>query len=164
MYTTNNVPSSFKNYALRTLSCTLTPIPTHTLTFRSTMIWSLHSVTRTHTHTFTLHTPTHTLMSEMLYYAHSLMHKPIHPLIVGMTTTQDCSLSVRPVNHVKILKGQPCRFAFSKLVQAWYKIFPPDHLGQVEINDSTMLRNNTSTAYSCAEDQILQLKILGTSF
>jgi len=66
--------------------------------------------------------------------------------------------------HVKIFEGQPRRFALSELVQAWYKIFPPDHFGQVEINDSTMLGNKTSTAYSCAEDQILQPKILGTRF
>jgi len=69
-----------------------------------------------------------------------------------------------PMNHVKIFQGQPRRFALSELVQAWYKTFPTDHFGQLEINDSTMLRNKTSTAYSCAEDQILQLKILGTRF
>jgi len=26
----------------------------------------------------------------------------------------------------------------------WYKTFPPDHFGQVELNDSTMFRNTTS--------------------
>jgi len=51
-----------------------------------------------------------------------------------------------PMNHVKIFKGQPRRFALSELVQACYNTFPPDHFGQVEINDSTMLRNKTSTA------------------
>jgi len=50
------------------------------------------------------------------------------------------------MNHVKIFKGQPCRFALSELVQAWYKKIPPDHFGQVEISDPTMLRNKTSTA------------------
>jgi len=44
------------------------------------------------------------------------------------------------------------------------KTFTPDQNGQVEINDSTMLRNKTSTAYTCAEDQILHLKIFGTRF
>ena len=68
------------------------------------------------------------------------------------------------MNHVKIVKGQPRRFALSELVQAWYKAFPPYHFGQVEINFLTMLRNKTSTAYSCAEDHIFQLKILGTRF
>jgi len=68
------------------------------------------------------------------------------------------------MDHVKIFKGQPCRFALSELVQAWYKTFPHDHFGQMEINDSTMLRNKTSTAQSGAEDQILELQILGTRF
>ena len=68
------------------------------------------------------------------------------------------------MNHVKICEAQPRRFALSQLVQAWYKTFSPDHIDQVEINDSTMLRNKTSTAYSCAEDQILKLKILATRF
>jgi len=149
MYTTNNMPSSFKMYALRTLSCTHTPIPTHALTFRSTMIWSLHSVARTHTQTLTLHTHAYERNAVLCALSHA---HTIHPLLVGITTNQDSSLSVRPVNHVKTFKDQPCRFAFSKLVQAWYKIFLPDHLGQVEINDSTMLRNKTSIAYSCAED------------
>ena len=69
-----------------------------------------------------------------------------------------------PTLHIKVFKGQPRRFALSELVQAWYKTFPPDQNGQVEIDDSTMLRNKTSTAYSCAENEILQLKILGTIF
>jgi len=67
-----------------------------------------------------------------------------------------------PMNHVKIFKGQPRRFALSELVQAWYKKFPSDRFVQVEINDSTIMRNKT--AYICAEDQILQLKIFGTRF
>jgi len=44
------------------------------------------------------------------------------------------------MNHVKQIKGQPCQFALSELVQAWYKTFPPDRFGQVEINDTTMLQ------------------------
>jgi len=51
-----------------------------------------------------------------------------------------------PMNHLKIVKGQPRRFALSELVQALYKTFPPDHFGQVRIKDSTMLRNKISTA------------------
>ena len=69
-----------------------------------------------------------------------------------------------PINHVKQIKGQPRQFSLSELVQACYKTFLPDHFGQVEINDSTMLSNKTSTAESCAEDQILERKIFGTRF
>jgi hypothetical protein len=50
------------------------------------------------------------------------------------------------MNHVKTFEGKPRQFALSELVQACYKIFPPDHIDQEEINDSTMLRNKTSTA------------------
>jgi len=35
------------------------------------------------------------------------------------------------LNHVKIFKGWPPRYAPSELVQLWYKIFPPDHIDQV---------------------------------
>ena len=38
-----------------------------------------------------------------------------------------------PMNHVKIFKGWPPRDAPSKLVQLWYKTFPPDQRGLVEI-------------------------------
>jgi len=72
-----------------------------------------------------------------------------------------CACPPDPMNHVKIFKVQPRRFALSELVQAWYKTLPPDHFGQVEINDSTMLRNKASTTLSCAEHQILECKILG---
>ena len=43
------------------------------------------------------------------------------------------------VNHVKTLKGQPCRFALRDLESNWYKSFLPDHIGHAEMNDSTML-------------------------
>jgi len=65
-----------------------------------------------------------------------------------------------PMNHVKIFKGWPSRDAPSKLVQLWYKNFSPDHRGQVEMKKPTILINKTSTAWSCAEDQILENKIL----
>ena len=65
-----------------------------------------------------------------------------------------------PMNHVKIFKGWPPRDAPSKLVQLWYKSFPtdfpPDQRGQVEMKKPTRLSNKTSTAWSCAEDQILE--------
>jgi len=45
------------------------------------------------------------------------------------------------MNHVKIFTRQPRQFALWGLVPHWYKTFPPDHIGQVEINNSTMLNN-----------------------
>jgi len=65
-----------------------------------------------------------------------------------------------PMNHVKIFKGWPPQDAPSKLVQLWYKLFPSDQRGQVEIKKPTRLSNKTSTAWSCAEDQILENKNL----
>jgi len=50
------------------------------------------------------------------------------------------------MNNVKIIKGQPRRFAIVELVSSWYKTFPPDHIDQLETNNSTMLRNKTGTA------------------
>jgi len=51
-----------------------------------------------------------------------------------------------PMNHVKIFKGWPPRDAPSELVQLWYKTFPPDHDGRVEMKNPTRLSNKTSTA------------------
>jgi len=62
------------------------------------------------------------------------------------------------MNHVKISKGWLTRDAPSKLVQLWYKKFPPDQRGQVEMKKTTRLSDNT--AWSCAEDQILENKNL----
>jgi len=64
------------------------------------------------------------------------------------------------VNHVKLFNGWPPRDAPSQLVQLWYKTFPPDQCDQVEIEKPTRLSNKTSTACSCAEDQILGNKNL----
>jgi len=58
------------------------------------------------------------------------------------------------MNLVKIFKGWPSGDAPSKLVQLWYRTFPPDQRGQVEMKKPTILSNKTSTARSCAEDQI----------
>ena len=68
-----------------------------------------------------------------------------------------------PMHYLKIFKGLPTRDAPSELVQLLYKMFPPDHDGQVEMKTPTRLSNKTSTAWSCAEDQILN-KISGTGF
>ena len=51
-----------------------------------------------------------------------------------------------PMNNVKIFKGWPPRDAPSKLVQLWYKSFPPDQRGLVEMKNPTRLRNKTSNA------------------
>ena len=64
------------------------------------------------------------------------------------------------MNHVKSFKGWPPGDAPSKLVQLWYKMFPPHQRGQVEIKKPTKLSAKTSTAWSCAEDQILENKNL----
>jgi hypothetical protein len=37
------------------------------------------------------------------------------------------------MNHEKTFKGLPPQDAPSKLVQLWYKKFPPDQRGQVEM-------------------------------
>jgi len=66
-----------------------------------------------------------------------------------------------PMNHVKKIKGWPLRDAPLELVQLMYKTFPPDHYGQVEMKTPTILSNKSSTAWSCAEDQILENKISG---
>ena len=65
-----------------------------------------------------------------------------------------------PMNHVKIIKGWPPQDAPLKLVQLWYKSFPPDQRGLLEKKRSTRLSNKTSNVWSCAEDQILENKNL----
>jgi len=67
-----------------------------------------------------------------------------------------------PLNHVKIFKGWPHRDASAKLVQLWYKTFPQDKSGLIEMKNPTRFSNKTSTTWSCAEDQILVDKISGT--
>jgi len=69
-----------------------------------------------------------------------------------------------PMNHAKIFEGWSPRDAPSELVPQWNKTFPPDHFGRVEMKNPTTFSNNTSTAWSCAEDQILENKISGTGF
>jgi len=50
------------------------------------------------------------------------------------------------MHDAKMFKGKPRRFALCELVPNWYKIFPPDHFGQAEMNDSTMLSNQINAA------------------
>jgi len=54
--------------------------------------------------------------------------------------------TARPYESCKIFKGWPPRDAPSKLVQLWYKSFPPDWRGLVEMKDPTRLSNKTSNA------------------
>jgi len=54
-----------------------------------------------------------------------------------------------PINHEKTFKVWPPRHAPSMLVQLtvelWYKTFPDDQRGQIEMKTPTRLSNNTST-------------------
>jgi len=68
------------------------------------------------------------------------------------------------MKHAKTVKGQPRRYASSELVHRLYKSFPPDHFGQAEMNVSNTLSNKSSTAWLCAEDQILDHSILRNRF
>jgi len=60
------------------------------------------------------------------------------------------------MNHVKIFKGLPLRFALWYSVHNWFKKIPPDHFGQAEMKKPIGSSNKTSTAQSSAEDQILE--------
>jgi len=73
-------------------------------------------------------------------------------------------MDARPYKSCRLIKGQPRRFALWELVPNWCNSFLPDRFGQLEMNDITMLSNETSTAHSCAEDQILEVLILSTRF
>jgi len=85
-------------------------------------------------------------IGHVIFCTHDLPHTshPTHP--------------PAPMNHVKIFKGWPPRDAPSKLVQLWYKTFAPDQRGQAEMKKPTRLSNKASTAWSCADDQILENK------
>ena len=87
---------------------------------------------------------------------------------VTCTTAHSCftatSLTARPYESCKISKGQPHRCALWELVTNWYKTFLPDHIDLVEMKKPTGLSNDTSTAWFCTEDQILEHLILRTTF
>jgi len=51
-----------------------------------------------------------------------------------------------PIHHAKRFKGQPYRCALSELVPKWYKTFPPDQNGLVEMNQPTGVSRWPSTA------------------
>ena len=89
------------------------------------------SYTHSHTHTHTL------CLSVSLSLSHSL----------PLCCSRRCIFTPpAPMNHVNIFKGWPPRDAPSKLVQLWYKTFPPDQRGLVEMQNPTRLSDNTSTA------------------
>jgi len=69
-----------------------------------------------------------------------------------------------PMNHVQICKGQPHWFALWEPVPHWYKTFLPDHIDLAEMKNPAGLSKRISTAYSCAEDQILENKSSEQSF
>ena len=120
----------------------------------------VHYTHRTHTHTNTSHTHTHKHIHTHLFYTShrglfsegmrvyrytGLFCRACRGLLAqGMRVYRYTGLFYTsyhglfppdPMNHVKILKGQPRRFALWELVPNWYKVFPRDHIDQVEINN-----------------------------
>ena len=67
-----------------------------------------------------------------------------------------------PYESWKNILGSPRQYASWELVPDCYKTLSPDHFGRAEMNNSTILSNETSTAKSCAEDQILEHLSSGT--
>jgi len=58
------------------------------------------------------------------------------------------------MNHAKIFKGWPHRDA------SWALVLHPTDFYRAEMMKPTMLSNKSSTARSCAENQILENEIL----
>ena len=90
---------------------------------------------------------------------------PVYPQQNALHTNDDEQIThiaspPAPMHYLKIFKGLPTRDAPSELVQLLHKMFPPDHDGQVEMKTPTTLSNKTSTAWSGAEDTILENKFL----
>jgi len=54
--------------------------------------------------------------------------------------------SARPYESSKNIEGQTPLICPLGAGTNWYKSFSPDHFGQSEMNDSTMLCHKTSTA------------------
>jgi len=120
----------------------------------------VHYTHRTHTHTNTSHTHTHKHIHTHLFYTshRGLFSEGMRVYrYTGLFCRACCGLLAQgmrvyrytglfytsyhglfppdPMNHVKILKGQPRQFALWELVPNWYKVFPRDHIDQVEINN-----------------------------
>ena len=119
--------------------------------YHTTGSWKIHIYIYIYIYTYTLiYTYNYSLAYVVIYHTtgswYIYIHTRIHP--------------PAPMNHVKTFKVWPPRDAPSKLVQLWYKTFTPDQRGQAEMKKSTRLSNKPSTAWSCAEDQILENKNL----
>ena len=83
----------------------------------------------------------------------------------GMCTTFSLAIiPPAPMNHVKIFKGWPPRNAPSKLVQLWYKTFPPDQRGQVEMKKPTILIIKPVLHDLVRRFRFWRVKISGTGF
>jgi len=78
----------------------------------------------------------------------TLQHTVTHCNTLQHTTTYSNAHDAppAPMNHVNIFKGWSPRNAPLKMVQLWYKLFPSDQRGQVEMTKSTRLSNKTSAA------------------
>jgi len=135
-------------------------LQTYTQTYINTyIITDIHTYIHTKIHTYK-HTKIHTYIHKYIHTCiHTYIQTNIHTYIHTYTHTyiqtyihtymQICTYThtlLDTMNHVKIIKGQPRWFALVELVPSWYNTFPPDHIDQLEINNSTMLRNKTSTA------------------
>ena len=86
--------------------------------------------------------------------------------IIFVDFTQKNLISNRPPLRMmqKYLRAGPAEMSLGSWYLTGTKAFPAGHFGQPEMNNSTMLSNKTSTAQSCAEDQILENAILKNRF
>ena len=93
----------------------------------------------------------HHVFSQMqiLHTFNSLMNSWICPWTFSILRKTQGDRPDHPMLHAHIFKGEPRRFALGKLVNNWYKLFPFDHNGQAEINDSTILSNKNTTVLRC---------------
>jgi len=95
----------------------------------------------------------HTYMCVYIYiHIYTYIHIYIYIKIYGYTYI----CPPHPMNHVKVFKGQLRWDVLWELVPNWFETFPPNHFGRVEMIQPTRMSYKTSTAESCAEDQILE--------
>ena len=72
----------------------------------------------------------------------ALLQKETHNFKEPTLTGQD---PPAPMNHVKYLRAGPPEMPLRNLYN-WYKSFPPDQRGLVEMKNPTRLSNKTSNA------------------
>ena len=70
-------------------------------------------------------------------------------LCTGESNTATGSQPPDPMNHAKKIKGWSPWHASFELVPQWYKTFPPDHLGRLEMKKPTRFSNKMITAWYC---------------